>query len=373
MTMQIGGAGSSGPVVVGVGSALVDILARETDDFLEKSGAIKGGMVYVDAAHIDRVLAGSAATPTVVPGGSACNTVVGVSKLGVAARFVGRCGRGAMGKFFENALRSHLVEPVLTRSGSPTGRVLSIITPDAERSMFTFLGAAAEIQPQDLDHGCFEGAAIVHIEGYLLFNPSVMQAALSAAKAAGAMVSLDLASFNVVEESRALLADIVRDYVDILIANEDEARAYTGHTDPEPALEALSRDVGIAALKLGPRGSRVACDGRVVHVAPVGDGRAVDTTGAGDLWAAGFLFGLTRGYPLAACGAIGSACGYEVCQVVGASLPDQGWERIRKSLEKPGEYRYKQKPAPVCADPTISGGGPHIAAQRPAPPCSGRT
>ncbi len=371
MVIQTGAAGPK-PVVVGVGSALVDILTRETDEFLAQTGALKGGMVYVDAAHIDRILAQSATTPTVVPGGSACNTVVGVSQLGGAARFVGRCGQGAMGKFFENALLSHWVTPMLTRSKSPTGRVLSIITPDAERSMFTFLGAAAEIQPQDLGNGCFEGAAIVHIEGYLLFNPTVIRAALAAAKAAGAMVSLDLASFNVVEESRALLADIVRDYVDILIANEDEARAYTGHSDPQPALEALSRDVGIAALKLGPRGSRVSCDGEVISVPPVGNGRAVDTTGAGDLWAAGFLFGLTQGYPLSVCGAIGSACGYEVCQVVGASLPEQGWQRIRKALEKPGEYRYKQKLAPVCADSTLSGGGPRDAAQRSAPPSSGR-
>ncbi len=361
------------PLVVGIGSALVDILMRETDAFLEQTGAIKGGMVYVDGAHIDRILAQSTATPTIVPGGSACNTVVGVSQLGGAARFVGRCGRGAMGKFFENALRGHWVEPMLSRSKSPTGRVLSIITPDAERSMFTFLGAASEIQPQDIGTRCFDGAAIVHIEGYLLFNPTVMQAALSAAKAAGAMVSLDLASFNVVEESRSLLVDIVRDYVDILIANEDEARAYTGHIDPQPALEALSRDVGIAALKLGPRGSRVACDGQVVRVPPAGNEKAVDTTGAGDLWAAGFLFGLTQGYPLSVCGAIGSACGYEVCQVVGASLPEQAWQRIRKALEKPGEYRYTQKPAPVCAEPTFSGGGPLDAVQRNAPPNPGRT
>jgi sugar/nucleoside kinase (ribokinase family) len=372
MVAQPKGTGAK-TAVVGVGSALVDILTRESEEFLAQTGAIKGGMVYVDREHIDRVLAQSATTPTVVPGGSACNTAVGVSKLGGAARFIGRCGRGAMGKFFENALLGHGVEPMLTRSDSPTGRVLSIITPDAERSMFTFLGAAAEIQPQDIGPGSFDGAAIVHVEGYLLFNPAVMRAALAAAKAAGAMVSLDLASFNVVEESRALLVEVVREYVDILIANEDEARAYSGHADPQPALKALSRDVGIAALKLGPRGSLVACDGEIVRVPPEGDGHAVDTTGAGDLWAAGFLFGLTQGYPLSVCGAIGSACGYEVCQVVGASLPEQGWQRIRKALEKPGKHRYKQKPAPVCPDPTSSGGGPLDVVERPVPPCTGRT
>ena len=147
-------------------------------------------------------------------------------------------------------------------------------------------------------------------------------------------MSLDLASFNVVEESRGLLTGIVGEFVDILIANEDEARAYTGETDPGRALAALQRGVGIAALKLGPAGSLIAHEGRVVRVPACGDGAAVDTTGAGDLWAAGFLFGLVEGYELEVCGALGSACGFEVCRVVGASIPAQGWERIRKLLVK---------------------------------------
>jgi sugar/nucleoside kinase (ribokinase family) len=148
-------------------------------------------------------------------------------------------------------------------------------------------------------------------------------------------VSLDLASYNVVAQARDFLAGIVRDYVDILIANEDEARAFTGRSDPEKTLEALGREVPIAALKLGPRGSLVAADGRVVRVPAQGDGRAVDTTGAGDLWASGFLFGLVSGYSLEKSGEMGSACGYEVCQVMGASIPEEGWQRIRKLLEPP--------------------------------------
>jgi sugar/nucleoside kinase (ribokinase family) len=201
--------------------------------------------------------------------------------------------------------------------------------------MFTFLGAAAETRPEEIGEDLFENAAVVHIEGYILFNPDLMRKAVIAATSAGARVSLDLASFNVVQEARGLLADIVKEYVDILIANEDEARAYTGETEPLLAVQALGREVDIAVLKLGARGSLIVRDGRIVVVAPAGDGRpAVDTTGAGDLWASGFLYGLVEGYPLEKCGELGSACGYEVCQVVGASIPDDGWQRIRKILEK---------------------------------------
>ena len=324
-------------LLVGVGSALVDILTHEDDAFLEAAGALKGGMVYVDRDHIDQTLSRATGTPAVVPGGSACNTVVGVGRLGGRARFVGKRGNGAMGDFFENALRAHNVEPRLLRSETSTGRVLSIITPDAQRSMFTFLGAAAENRPEDIVAELFYDAAIVHLEGYLLFNPELMRKALSLAKAAGAKVSLDLASFNVVQESREFLGDLVDRYVDILLANEDEARAYTGEGEPRAALKELSRGVEVAVLKIGERGSLISAEGRVIAVPAAGDGRpAVDTTGAGDLWASGFLFGMAEGYSLERCGALGSACGYEVCQVVGAAIPEQGWQRIRK-LIKPRE------------------------------------
>jgi sugar/nucleoside kinase (ribokinase family) len=163
----------------------------------------------------------------------------------------------------------------------------------------------------------------------MLFNPELIQAALSAAKSVGAKISLDLASFTVVNESKELLGQLVDNFVDILIANEDEAKAYTGHSDELLAIEALSAQADVAVLKVGPRGSYISYEGNTVTIDPVGDGYALDTTGAGDMWAAGFLFGLVNGYSLEKCGRLGSACGYEVCQVVGANIPDEGWERIK--------------------------------------------
>jgi sugar/nucleoside kinase (ribokinase family) len=320
-------------LIVGVGSALIDILAHADEGFLSKTGAVKGGMTYVNKEFIDETLLLSSQPATLVPGGSACNTVVGVGKLGGTARFVGKCGSGAMAQFFENDLKRQNVEPALLRSDSPTGRVLSIITPDAQRSMFTFLGASAETRPQDITKACFSNAAIVHVEGYLLFNPELILKVLKTAKSAGARVSLDLASFNVVKESHELLQHIVDSFVDILIANEDEALAYTDHKDETRAIRALAEDVEMAVLKVGKRGSFIACSDQIVSIQPKTGAPVIDTTGAGDLWAAGFLYGLVNGYALEQCGELGSACGYEVCQVVGANIPDAGWERIKKLLE----------------------------------------
>jgi len=325
---------SENKLVVSVGSALVDILCNEDDAFLEQTGAKKGGMTLVDKAFIENTLARASGKPAIVPGGSACNTAVGVGKLGGQARFVGKCGNGTWGQLFREDLAKNKVDPILFTSDSPTGRVLSIITPDAQRSMFTYLGASSETQPEELNNGCFNKAAVVHIEGYLLFNPELIMTAVSTARQSGALVSLDLASYTVVEESRELLSRIVSRSVDIVIANEDEARAFTGCSDERKALAALAKKAAIAVVKVGERGSFIASGDRIIQIDPIGDGRAVDTTGAGDLWASGFLYGLVNDFSLEKCGQIGSACGYEVCQVVGANIPDEGWTRIKSVLEE---------------------------------------
>jgi sugar/nucleoside kinase (ribokinase family) len=319
--------------VVGLGSALVDMLVHESDEFVRRIGLEKGGMFLVDMPQLQRILSQASTPPIVVPGGSACNTAVGIGRLGGQARFVGKRGDDDLGRFFEKSLAQCEVEPYLMTSATPTGRVLSIITPDAQRTMLTYLGASADTQPDEITPQCFRDSAVVHIEGYLLFNPELMKAALNAARSAGALISLDLASFTVVEQSRALLHDIVEHFVDILIANEDEALAYTGCQDEMDALAGMARHVDIAVLKVGARGSFIQQGDQVYRIAPQGSGKAIDTTGAGDLWAAGFLFGQVNGYPYDRSGALASACGYEVCQVVGADIPEAAWLRIKNRLE----------------------------------------
>lgn len=319
-------------LIVGIGSALVDYLVQAENAFIEQAGGVKGGMTLVDSNAIDTVVSMAPEDPQVVPGGSACNTVVGVGNLGGAGRFVGKRGSDALGDLLAEGLTDNGVEPFLFQSPTPTGRVLSIITPDAQRTFLTYLGAAAEISTAEIRGDCFNSAAVVHVEGYLLYNRELITAILAEARRAGACISLDLASFTVVEENAEILADLVDRYVDILIANEDEARAFTGLDDETRAVKALAEKADLAVLKIGARGSLVAFEGEIVRIDALGNGTAVDTTGAGDLWAAGFLFGLVNGYDIKKSGRLGSACGYEVCRVVGAVIPADGWEQIKKFI-----------------------------------------
>jgi sugar/nucleoside kinase (ribokinase family) len=320
-------------LVVGVGSPLVDILANEDDHFLSQTKAVKGGMIYVDKTDIDQVVALSSQKPSIVPGGSACNTTIGVGRLGGQARFVGKCGEDDMGQLVREHLNRQNVEPHLFISSSPTGRVCSIITPDAQRSMLTFLGAASEVLAEDITDACFSNAAIVHVEGYLLFNYDFINTVLQCAVNCDALVSLDLASFTVVEEDKASLNRIIDEFVDILIANEDEAKALTGYVDEAKAIRALSERAEFSVLKVGGKGSYIAHENRVLQIPPAGTGGIIDTTGAGDLWASGFLYGLVNGYSLEECGKLGSACGYEVCKVIGPQIDRDGWIRIKRLLK----------------------------------------
>ncbi|MBN1758770.1 MAG: adenosine kinase [Chitinispirillaceae bacterium] len=315
--------------IAAVGSALVDICLAENDTFVAATGAAKGGMTLVSNERIQELVDQSANKPVIVPGGSACNTILGIGKLGNPASFIGKRGNDELGTLFEEGVRAHGVEPLLQTSATSTGNVLSVITPDAQRTMFTFLGASSETDPASITADLFDDVALVHVEGYLLFNHDLIRATLDAAKKAGTLVSLDLASFTVVETSKELLEELCSSYVDILIANEDEARAFTGLTDEHAALEALCAKADLAVLKVGKRGSYIGHGGSSITVERMGDGGAVDTTGAGDLWAAGFLYGLVNGLPLETCGKLGSACGYEVCQVIGAQIPEESWKRIR--------------------------------------------
>ena len=336
--------------ITAVGSALVDLLIHEDDAFLNSVGKEKGGMTLVDDQEIQRVLSKSGQKPEVVPGGSACNTICGVAELGGTSGFIAKRGNDYLGENYEAYLREIGVFPSFYTSDTPTGKVLSIITPDAQRSMFTYLGASVEMQPGEIRSDLFKDTGIAILEGYLLFNRDLMRAALDAAKTAGALIALDLASYEVVQGAKDILDGIIKNDVDILIANEDEASAYTGVSEEIGALERMSKHVEIAVLKVGAMGSFISHQGAVIQITADGHARKKDllnadkisepvsteanvtikdTTGAGDLWAAGFLYGIANGYSMEQSGRIGAACGFEVCQVVGAQIPKEGWQRIK--------------------------------------------
>jgi sugar/nucleoside kinase (ribokinase family) len=316
--------------ITGIGSALVDLLINEKDEFLENMGKEKGGMTLLETSReIEDILSKTFDKPQIVPGGAACNTIVGVAKLGGDAKFIGMRGRDEYGDNYEKQLKNNNVIPQFFISDMPTGKVLSVITEDAQRSMFTFLGASSGFDPEEINSSMFKGSKIAVIEGYLLFNRDLMMAALKAAKEAKSLIALDLASFEVVNASKDILDDIILNYVDILIANEDEAYAFTGLKDEAKSIEKMSKNVEYVVLKVGEKGSFIVHKGKVTKINPIEGAKAIDSTGAGDLWAAGFLFGLANGFSIEKSGEIASACGFEVVQVIGAQIPEQGWERIK--------------------------------------------
>ena len=319
-----------GPMI-GVGSPVVDRIARVPEVFLETAGGEKGGMELVDAETLDRLLASVPEPPLRAPGGSAGNTAFAMARLGMASRFLGAVGVDAEGAYYRNAFRDigGDIAAFRTRDDLPTARCLSLVTPDGERTMRTHLGAAMTLAPDEVSPADFAGCAHAHIEGYLLFNPDLMRRVLAAAKGAGCPVSVDLASFEVVEASRTTLPELLAEFVDIVFANEEEAEAFAGNSDPAVGLEALGKFCDTVAVKLGADGALLRRGTETVRVPAVPVDAVVDTTGAGDFWAAGFLYGLLNGFDLGKSGDCGAALGAAAVTLEGTTLPEADWNRLR--------------------------------------------
>ena len=315
-------------LVVGVGAALIDLLVEESDQFVSALGSEKGGMTLVELPTIDKAINETRAKVKMVPGGSACNTLVGIGNLGGRSRMIGRVGGDELGKAFLEGLKKAGVDRQIRESDAATGRVLSVVTPDAQRTMFTFLGASSSLSPDDINLADFSEAGMVLLEGYLLFNRPVVEKIISLAKQAEAKVVLDLASFQVVDICREFIDELLLDSVDMVLANEDEAKAYTGLGESD-SLEFFAGKVETAVVKIGKQGVLLA-SGKERHSVGAHLVKAIDTTGAGDLWAAGFLFGLTKGMSLANAARLGCKVGSEVVQVMGAVIPEDGWKRVRE-------------------------------------------
>ncbi len=320
------------PLIVGVGAALMDLLLEEDESFISRLGSEKGGMTLVEQGTIESALQMTPAPVSTVAGGSACNSMVGIGLLGGRARMVGKLGRDDLGERFLQGLERAGVEGRISRSDTGTGRVLSVVTPDAQRTMFTYLGASAELSPADLTDADFADADMILLEGYLLFNRPVVERVLELTARSQAKLVLDLGSFQVVEACRDLLEHLITERVDIVLANEDEARAYTGMGE-QASLDLLASKVGLAVVKVGKDGVLLASGSERLSV-PARLVEALDTTGAGDLWAAGFLHGLAQGYGLSHSAHLGCMLGSEVVQVMGALIPDHGWNRIRSFMSE---------------------------------------
>lgn len=320
--------------VIGVGNPIVDFLAHVNDAFVAEVAGEKGGMVLVDTDAMDVMLSQLPIPPVLAPGGSAGNTILGLAELGNPAAMLGKIGNCETGTFYREGLVARGGDGSRFKVGTiPNGRCLSLVTPDSERTMRTDLGAAMTLLPEEITVEDFDGYDHAHIEGYILFNRDLMYKVLDSAKAAGCTISLDLASFEVVHATKDIMVELIETYVDYLFANEEEAAAFTGMgNDYVGMARYLATLAEVAVVKLGKEGSLIAQGDEVVKVQPRMVENPVDTTGAGDLWASGFLYGWLNGKGLEESGLFGSLLGSEAVQIMGASIPEVRWQEIRKQL-----------------------------------------
>ncbi|MGQ0823849.1 MAG: adenosine kinase [Actinomycetota bacterium] len=307
--------------VLGIGNALVDVLSHETDAFVESMELNRGAMTLIDEARA-HTLYGAMGPGVEISGGSAANTIVGLAHFGATAAYVGKVRDDQLGTVFAHDIRSTGVrfESPAASDGPSTGRCLIVVTPDAQRTMNTYLGASAYLGPEDVDVELVAAARVVYLEGYLWDRPEAKEAYRKAARIAheaGHEVSLTLSDPFCVDRHRSEWRSLVADEVDILFANEAEICSLY-ECDFDSAKRQVDRHCKIAALTRSARGSVIVAGGSTATVGAHRVDRLVDTTGAGDLYASGFLFGYTQGLGLDTCARLGSLAAAEVISHLGA-------------------------------------------------------
>lgn len=320
--------------IIGLGNALVDVLVTlESDDILNEMQLPKGSMTLIDEDKLQKINACFSQMKThLATGGSAGNAIRGMACLGAGTGFIGKVNNDFYGNFFRDSLLERGIEANLLLSTTlPSGVASTFISPDGERTFGTYLGAASSLKAEDLSLEMFKGYAYLFIEGYLVQDHDMILRAIELAKEAGLQVCLDMASYNIVEENLDFFSMLINKYVDIVFANEEEAKALTGE-EPAKALEIISKMCSIVVVKVGARGSLIRKGSEESCVQAVSVKKVIDTTGAGDYFAAGFLYGLSCGYSMEKCAAIGSILSGEVIQVIGAELAAEQWEKIKSEI-----------------------------------------
>lgn len=320
--------------IIGMGNALVDVLATLQDDsLLDEMSLPKGSMQLIDEDKFLKIRDKFSLMKThKATGGSAGNTILALANLGAHPGFIGKVGKDEFGKYFKKNGEKHGIDLKLLTSDRPTGVASTFISSDGERTFGTFLGAAATMKAENLTLDMFKGYAYLYIEGYLVQDHELIKRAMQLAKEAGLQICLDMASYNIVAEDLEFFTTLVNKYVDVVFANEEEARAYTGK-DPWEAINEISGMCSIVVVKLGAQGSCIKKGTECIKLEIPPVKKVVDTTGAGDYYAAGFLYGLTCGYSLDKCSIIGSILASSVIQVVGTTLSKKKWDEIKLNIE----------------------------------------
>lgn len=322
--------------ILGIGNALTDILAVLPDDsLLRKYHLPKGSMQHVDMETGDRIW--QALKPIgvkYVAGGSAANTICCASIFGMPSAFIGKIGDDELGNLFKSDQEQYGVKSILLKSKHSSGRSMVFVSGgNAERTFAVYLGAALDLVPEDLQPEWFKGYDYFHVEGYLVQNQALIRRAVELAKDAGCIISLDMASYNVVESNEAFLHDIVDRYVDIVFANETEARAFTKLSTPQDALNEIAAHCQTAVVKVGKDGSYVKSGDESYEIAPW-PADTLDATGAGDTYAAGFLYAHSLGLPLRVCGEVGSIIAAKVVEVVGTKIDIPRWKEAKAEIRE---------------------------------------
>ena len=321
--------------ILGIGNALTDILAILPDDSLLKEYHLPlGSMQHVDMETGDRIWSALKEVGVkYVPGGSAANTITCTSIFGMPSGYIGKIGDDELGQLFKSTMEQFGVKTTMLHSEKSSGRCMVFITgANAERTFADYMGAALEMGPADLKPEFFEGYDYFHIEGYLVQNQELIAKAVQMAKEAGCIISIDMASYNVVESNNAFLHNLVDKYVDIVFANESEARAFTKLESAEEGLRELAKHCDIAILKVGKDGSWVK-QGEEEYYIPAWPAKPVDATGAGDTYAAGFLYAHSLGMPLKVCGEVGSIIAAKVVEVVGTKIDVPRWRDAKLEIK----------------------------------------
>ena len=321
--------------ILGIGNALTDVLAVLPDDtLLKKYHLPKGSMQHVDMETGDRIWeALKEYGVKYVPGGSAANTLTCTAIFGMPSGFIGKIGNDDLGNLFKSTMEQYGVKAQMLYSRKSSGRCMVFITgANAERTFADYMGATLELGPDDLSIEQFQGYDYFHIEGYLVQNQDLISKAARLAKQAGCTISIDMASYNVVESNDAFFHNLVENYVDIVFANESEARAFT-KKEPREAIDELARLCDIAVVKVGKDGSMVK-QGDEYHYIPAWPAATIDATGAGDTYAAGFLYAHSLGMPLKVCGEIGSVIAAKVVEVIATKIDIPRWKAAKKEIRE---------------------------------------
>lgn len=308
--------------VTGIGNAIVDILSQANDEFVAHAGFAKGSMSLIDSNQA-LALTQQLEAPVSSCGGSAANTIAGLASFGSPAGYIGKVSQDELGQSFTNAMRAlGVVFPTTpSANGAPTARCVVLVSPDAQRTMCTYLGACVELCPEDIDIALVQSSRLIYLEGYLWDPPRAREAfhvAAHAAHAAGRRVSLSLSDSFCVDRHRDSFRDFVRNDVDVLFANESELISLYQTSDVNAAIVIAKNECHTVATTCGAAGCLVADAGQVIQVPAEPVVRVVDTTGAGDLFAAGFLHGLSAGRPVRDCAVMGGLAAAEVISHFGA-------------------------------------------------------